>query len=279
MECKHCGMANDTDAQFCVGCGQVLEQTPTGEEMQQPEPQVTEEITCEQPSVKKKSKKGFIFAGVGVLLAAALALGAYFLFFRKEKTCPSALYIKDGNLYYYNMQTDTVLELTDDLTRDDETSVNFSYYTYLNMIQYSQDRSRVFFPEKVQLAFQDGQPAGQFTLCYLDVNAKDAAPKKVASDVSYYLVSEQGDKVAYMKGPTLYISDLQEEEKIAKDVVGRFMATPDLSKIGYMNDENNLYLWQEGKDKEKIASAVASVVYLEEDFSFMYYLNDEHSLY
>lgn len=286
MVCPQCGTNNAEDVQFCIGCGLPADQMQAAEEaapaVETPEEPVApveeiapEETPVEQPP-KKKSRKKWWFIGGGVLAVAAAAVAAFFLFFNKPQARQQVLYIKNNNLYCYDMTADSITELTDKLMDQEDGRFNSQILLY---VQCNQDKTRVFYPEKVQYTTADYSQSFGFTLYYLDMNGKDAQPQKVDSGVSFYRISTDGSKVAYVKNGTLYRSDLESEEKIAKDISGYFLANDDLSRIGFVNTEGNVYLWQEGEEKEKIASNVSSIVHLAEDFSVLYYINDEHSLY
>ena len=99
---------------------------------------------------------------------------------------------------------------------------------------------------------------------------------KIASDVSDYMVSEDGKTLLYLKdysyddGGVLYLKKGKDDAvKIASGVSVIRYANDDLSMILYLKDES-LYRVENGKDPEKIDSDVSGVYSVNESGAFYY---------
>jgi len=75
--CSNCGAQIKENSKFCTSCGHIVEQAqPPAQQPQQfiQPPQYAQHT----PTAQKKSyKKGFLFAGAGVLLVALIAAGVF----------------------------------------------------------------------------------------------------------------------------------------------------------------------------------------------------------
>ncbi len=313
MICQNCQKELPDHVKFCSGCGTpVVPAEPVAEEPVVEEPvveapvapaepvveapvapvePVVEEPVVEEPAApvepvvpvapaapapKKKikvNKKLLLIAGVAVIVVALVVLLICLLPGGNKSSSENydPLYIKDGELYYTDFSMEEPIELTSRLAQDLE-DYQFSYmgYRFSNFTSLNEKGDRLFFPDKVDIS-AEGAP-----LFYIDLDKKDAEAVKVDSDITAYSINPAGTKIVYLKGEdgNLYISDLEEKEKIASDVV-EFATTEDLKKICYQK-EDNLYLWQEGEDGVKLASDITYIAYTNEDMSVVGYIKDEN---
>ena len=232
---------------------------------------------------RKKFRKGWIFAGVGVLLAVAAVL-VYFFVFKKDKLPSFALYVKDEQLVYSKFTDKTTFELTDKLLTDDLELEDLMDTYYDSVIQTDQDGKRIFFPDRFSEENLDEEydRVESFNLYYRDVKKAGSEPVKVDSDVEDYIINYTGTKVLYKKEGNLYIHDLENKEKIDNDVWSYFYS-PDLSKVVYTIEddetgEETLYYWEEGQDEsQRLTDEIRYVEYVTEDFSTVYYIKSNGS--
>lgn len=301
--CPYCGNYLAEDAKFCNTCGASLAAEPNQEAVQSEDVALflQGESAAEQPDFmllgqesaypqqeaetkpRKKFRKGWIFAGVGVLLAVAAVL-VYFFVFKKDKLPSFALYVKDEQLVYSKFTDKTTFELTDKLLTDDLELEDLMDAYYDSVIQTDKDGKRIFFPDRFSEENLDEEygRVESFNLYYRDVKKADSEPVKVDSDVEDYIINYTGTKVLYIKEGNLYIHDLEDKEKIDNDVWSYFYS-PDLSKVVYTIEddetgEETLYYWEEGQDEsQRLTDEIRYVEHVTEDFSTVYYIKNHGS--
>lgn len=301
--CPYCGNYLAEDAKFCNTCGASLAAAPSQEAVQSEDVALflQGESAAEQPDFvmpgqgtddsqqkaegkpRKKFRKGWIFAGVGVLLAVAAVL-VYFFVFKKDKLPSFALYVKDDQLVYSKFTDKTTFELTDKLLTDDLELEDLMDDYRNGVVQTDQDGKRIFFPDRFseENLDEDGD-VESFNLYYRDVKKAGSEPVKVDSDVEDYIINYTGTKVLYKKEGNLYIHDLEDKEKIDNDVWS-YYHSPDLSKVIYTIKEEEesydktLYYWEEGQDEpQRLTDEIHYVEYITEDFSTVYYTKSNGS--
>ena len=234
------------------------------------------------PPQQKKGvpKKVFLFGGIGVAVVAAIIAAVLIipgLLGGPGKGANNyALYLKDGEIVYFDLKKEEPMEVTSRLL--DNTSVSdFSLASSASSLGYyiafNDAGNRIFYPDRI-----DDNSDG-VTLYYRDVSKPDEAPVKIDSDIRAYAINGAGDNVVYMKGSDgiLYTHNLTDKEKISSDVAA-FIVADDCKKIWYRTDEDSVYLWYADKEKVKLASDISSVEYVSDDLSVMYYIKDD-SLY
>ena len=285
--CPNCNTVNEDGAGFCANCGTPMEQQPVQQEnpfegmssneiisdvmsgvIEQAEP-VQE--APEAPEKKKGGKKWLLFGGIGAAVIA-VAVGAFFLINgAKDKKVEQVFYMKDGSLFYRDLDGKESLELAGKVNKNKDQDNT-------PRVVVNADQSRVFYAEKIEGVRDEADEYGygtyyKYDLCYVDLNKKKAEPTKVASDVTWFEINAEGTKVVYQTAEsTLYISDLKEEEKIEKNVSG-FYANKELTRIGYQK-EDKLYLWEKG-ESEKIASSVSNLYHVDDDVTYVVYAKEE----
>ena len=289
VTCPNCGAVSGAEFSFCQSCGTRL----SGEESDEglaaevpmeepvPEPSASAAVAA-APAVKKTGgfslKKGLLFGGIGV---GVLALFLVFILavmpmFKKvigDREDPYQLYIKDWEIYYRDLNEESAQQVTTrfvnglEATEEDAAEAAYWVSEYLAL---SEDGNRLFFPDKVDDAAEDGP-----TIYYRDLNKPEQEPVKIDSEIVSYAISPKGDQVLYVKGEdwVLYLHDLTDKERIATGVYG-FMVSEDFTQVGYMTEDGSIYHWVIGEEPEKIASNVDELEYVAEDFSVFYYTKD-----
>ncbi len=261
--CPNCGVQTSTEFAFCQSCGAAI-----AEEKAETPP-------CKQPQVKAKfPKKLIMLAAAGVAVLAILIVVASLLFGGNSNNY--ALYIKDKEIFFYNMKknsdpwqlTSRFIDNDDDMENSDIASAKYGLgmYTYL-----SEDGKYIFFPDKVS---EDGMNL------YLKKIAKpDEDAVKIDSSITGYFVNKSSTLVIYLKENNLYQYDIKKDakDKIASDV-SYFVASDDGKKVIYETLENDIYLKHAGKDKEKIASEIESLEHINDKLTVVYYIKED-SLY
>lgn len=268
--CPYCGAMTVADSPFCPHCGKPLNSTAS------PSAHGKDENKKEKRSEdtgKKKSKKGLLFAGIGIVLIAALVLVFVFVGQNTGKSSGNyALYVKDKEIYYTAFSRNDPQQVTSRLA-DSGDFDNYDFSTGSSelgsMCRLSQDGSLLFFPDRLSYS-DDG-----YSLYYRSIHKPKEEPVKIDSDVISYSVSEDASCVTYQKNSTLYQYDRKKDDKqkIASDITN-YRVSEDGREILYMSEENVLYYAKKGGDREKIDSDVASLNYVAEDFSVILYIKD-----
>lgn len=212
--------------------------------------------------------------------------GALFSFGKKAKSTSNyALYIKNSEIFYTDVPKLEPRQITANFFPDNLSEYLGTDYILGNYCTVSRDGKKLFFPDK-----NDGIPDYGLPLyfCYLDKPDQEAV--KINSEVYFYTINDAGDIVTYLKSKegVLYQYHLKENKnkKIGKDI-SYFHVSDDGKKIAYMSN-NSIYLESDGKDR-KIITADARVLgggsgletfyfYVTDDFETIYYIKDD-SLY
>ena len=285
--CPKCGAQVSAEATFCQSCGASLAE-PATEEQPEIAPKAPKRIFKTKNEKKQKitkekknsPKKAFLFGGIGAAVIIAAFLVAFFLL-PDEITLPKsktnyALFLKDKEIFYTDLKEDSIpWQLTAKLNDTGESYDNSDLTnlgSYLDSFTYmSKDGKYIFFPDKFNSV------STRFNLYCRNVETPEAEAIKIDSDISSYAVSTDATIVTYLKGDSgdLYQYKIDEDvkDKIASNVLA-FEVSDDGKKIGYYDNEDNLYLKYADKDKEKIASEISSLEYVSSDFKTVYYVKD-----
>ena len=266
--CPGCGKQTSLDYAFCPNCGASITEA------------IAEKQAAAADAPVKKEKNSRLAIILGIICAAAIAavILVIALFSGGGNTADKAensyaLYLKDREIFYSDLKKDSdAWQLTSRLVDSDEvTDLDLSLAAYsLGGCSYmSEDGRYIFFPDKT-----DGNG---FSLYFKEVANPDADAVKVDSDVVSYTVNNSATLVTYIKGKegNLYQYKIGEDskDKIASDVK-MFAASDDGSKIGYINNENSVYVKYAGNEKEKIASDISAYEYVSDDLTTLYYFKD-----
>lgn len=279
--CPNCGSPSHPDAAFCKSCGSPLSagSKPEGNSNEQKsgdKKKKNSEKKQREPG-KKKSKKVLIFAGIGVIVAAALV--CIFVLFGGSTGGTSknyAMYVKDKELYYTDFSSKDPWQITSRLVKDDAyDNYDFSSGAYIlgSACRLSKDGSLLFFPDRI-----NGSDSGYSLYCR-NINRPKEEALKIDSDVVSYSVSDDASAVTYQKNNTLYQYDRKKEDKqkVASDILN-YRVSADGRTILYMNEEYALYSTVKGGEREKLDSDLSSLDYVSEDLSTVFYTK-EGSLY
>ena len=225
--------------------------------------------------LKKLPKKTVKLGAIGVAAAAVVILLFSLIFGGKDDNY--ALYLKDEEMFYSDLKKSgdpwQVTSRLADSDYIDAAELASEAYSIASYSCISEDGKYIFFADKI-----DG---GDGVNLYYRQVGKDKEAVKIDSDVRRYCVNKSASIVTYAKGSSLDLYQYQvgknEKDKIAKDL-RYFFVSEDGKKIVYQNDEGTLYLKEGKDDKEKLASDVSDIYYISDDFKTVYYVKDD-SLY
>ena len=303
MFCSKCGKENSEDARFCFNCGNKLEtytveldeeiiEEAEGEIVEEEVEKFSEETAIvEQGSVDVEEKESLVdnskpkknkfkwIIPLVVIGALVFWLINSEMIFKKDSEYP-IVYLKEGGIFVRDETKDKSVGVAQDIFKDKESEK--AYYTYGSFVKVTEDGQRMFYLSNVGEEESD--------LYYLDIvynKIKNKTDKdmgiQVAKNVahSYFEISKDGKYVAYLKNMdegsgSLYISDLNKEEKIASNVGGDFVFSEDCKSILYYTSEDNDYEYRikslEGNDKgEKMDSEVEEILLYTPNFEKVYY--------
>ena len=168
----------------------------------------------------KKIPSKYLKIGAAALVVVLLIVLVSNLF-GGEKAPNYGLYLKEDEAYFTNLNGKAGNMITKKALED-----------YI----ITQDGKKLFFID------------GKGDLYYVKTPGKKEATK-LDSNVSEFMVSENGKIVIYEKNGDLYQHNLKKEEKIAKDVSVEALS-PDCKIIYYRNDDGDLICWKNGKEEE-----------------------------
>ena len=279
MFCINCGQKIEDDAKVCPHCGYSFEEaeetvsnesdTELSSQEVVPEPvqpvqdnsQIFTQKNTEKTGLKsdypenppKKNKNIVKILGIvaALLVIAALGVAAFKIFGTgtskgsKEKAeYPGVYYLKDNELYFSKTDGKKQVRLEDDIYDKWSDSKEYASYSYLRF-ELSDDGKKIFFVKEIG----DDYYAD---LYYMDAQGKGDAVK-VADDVeSFKLVGSS--KVLFRDDDNnLYISDLKDKTKIAKNVAN-YNTDESKKYVVWLDTDSNLYYQQLDlkKDKEKL---------------------------
>jgi len=259
--CPKCNETVEPGALFCGACGaQIIEETTATENV--------------QPAAVKKEKqplpkKALLFGGIAaVIVAVAVFIGSAFLG-GEEKEYSYAYYVKNNELYAVNYNDGETTQLSSDLLYN-ETVFTLGHHETSSIIRSyvtaNESGTKVFYPDKF-----DSESEG-ITLYYRNMNKQKSDPVEVESGIRKYAINSDGSQIIYTKGSNdeLYLSDFENAEMLM-DYVDDFFVSDDFSKIIYVTESDDLYLWNSADNTNEIFFRnVRSVEYISDDFSTVY---------
>lgn len=256
--CPNCGEQTSSEYAFCQKCGASIAEPPSAPA---------------EPTQKKKAvpKKALLFGGIGVAAVAVIAFVAALLA-GGGKQSNYALYLKDKEIVYTNFSDKGPMEISSRLLNGSSvSSSDLAYYRsdIGSYVALNDKGTRIFYPDRIDSG-SDG-----VTLYYRNLKKPEEDPVKIDSDVTRYAINSDGSQVVYLKGRDgiLYLHDLTDKNKIASGV-SFFVVSEDFKKIGYFKDENSWYTMRIGKDPEKLAGDISSVQHVSDDLSTLYFVRD-----
>lgn len=278
MNCVNCGQENKENNEICVNCGapQNVTEAPqpnvADAEKEVESPQIPVEENTEQesytPVVETKKSKKKIIIPIIVFLILAIAAVAFFLFkgSNKVEEKKNLFYVKNDSLYVVDDKDSSVSYLIDDIEVGKDSAAKYS-------ARYAQVCGKSIF------YLQDIDSYSNYSLYTKTVGSDDSV--KVVSGISSHEISTDGSRVVYLKNDDLYFNDLDQEVKLAKNVVG-WCADDELKKAFYIVADSEegatasvffVDISAEAKPV-KISNNVSKVQYVSDDLSKMVYLKN-----
>lgn len=229
----------------------------------------------QQPAEKKKfPKKLFIFGGIGLAAVILLAVIIALIAGGGGSAKDYSLYIKDKEIFFTDLSKGG-WQLTSRFVEDngvDNADLDGKSYSIGKCTYLGEDGKTIFFPDKVS------EDDNGFTLYYKSIKDPEAEAIKIDSEITSYYVNDATTLVTYLKGGDRvlwqYNIKKDDKEKIAGDV-SSYQVSADGKSIGYLNEENSMYLKVAGEDKEKLDSDVKTIYDISEDFSTVIYKKDD----
>lgn len=276
IKCPKCGNEMKDGAKFCSECATPLpgsaieiETTPKTEEsavpaVVAPEVVAAEEVPAPPATQKRRSIKGLFLS----LLLAIVAVVAMYVFYEdlgfvtpKTKAANVVLYVKDGQLYYNDLDAAKEYQITKDLE-----STGKSHVDIMLSVRLSADGKTVFYPDRT------GGEDDSYAL-YCATPGGDALPIKLGSDVILYSISDKGDLVYYITTDgSLYRHDLTAKNKIDNKASAVTVAK-DGKEVVYLC-ENGLY-YIEGDANPKRISADVSRYDAAKNLDYVYFSKED----
>ncbi len=269
--CANCGTPVLTGSAFCQNCGLAVGAVPVRPKQETTSVPPTSSLKNKLRSSSKTFKFGI--AGVALLLVAALVLS---LILCGGSDVNFALYLKEGQLQFANLDDALLFQVTDRLDEGGNSSYDelaewadsLGLFTTL-----SPDGDTLFYVDRIT---SDGLP----TLYYRSISKPEMEPVKIDTNIAAYLVSDDGKLITYLKGEdyALYQHNLVEKEKIASEVT-RFKVSSDGKTILYATPDNSIYRKKAGQDREEIDVNVDSILYVSKDLGTLIYYIEEEGIY
>lgn len=302
--CPNCNKELSDDCKFCDVCGtaavEIVNEQPSQEQsMPVNEQPINVQYNQEQPmqaqqfneqpiqgqptnkNKKKLPKKAIIFGSIGVAVAAIIVVLIVLLSGGKGKQEKNyALYIKEGALFYSDLKANSKpLEITSELAGDSfseddlyDIGSNFERYGY---VRVSSSGKYIFYPENIERNYYESTV---YDLYYRDITNAKAEPKKIDSDIDFYIISENDAIITYVKDSgDLFQYNMKNDskEKVEEDVEDADVSK-DGNKIIY-SLYDGIYLYTNG-ESEKLAGEGYELEHISEDFNTIYYTR-ENTLY
>lgn len=256
--CHSCGVANaETDA-FCYACGASFDGK-------------TKNKVKKSEGKEKKSIGGSKFSklAIGLAVVVVIVAVAAFLGGRSGKKMP-LIYLKDNEITAWAKDKRTVYG-------DSAYSRKYEGINGINncqsYIKVSEDGRYVFFPQDIG---EDG-----YDLYYYDRKKDDSG--RIDTNVTSYYTLLKDNRVVYRKDNSekkLYVSGMEEKEKIASDVSDYYVSEDEKEILWTIWEENEGYKVYvsdlAGKtEKQKIDSGINSLTYVSEDLQDIIYTKED----
>lgn len=252
--CPNCGVKNEADAAFCISCGTSLKEG------------FGRNGGKRKAASGKRGKK----LSLGIAAAAVIAAGiivCVMKFGGGDNSRMPLVYLKDNEIVCFDGKEKNTFG--EGVFEEEELSGRFGWYA-APLTQFSADGKYIFYPQNTSENII-------FDLYCKPVKDKKAEGEKIASSVENYTVLKNG-KVVYLEENKLYISDLENREKIASDVLEyRVSADGKSILIGTTWEDRRFYICGTDFDTErkKLDSDVSEVIYASDDFGTILYRKEE----
>lgn len=274
MFCSNCGAEMKDAARFCPKCGTPVRfnQAPA------PEPDIKSK-TAQKAETGSKAKSSAKAEKIKILLISILIIIAVVTFLVvnliPEDSDVPVLYIADGELYYGDLSDDDsdAVQITNSMFADSGGDIAAFIFSHSNSTGGSSivlTNDYLFYPDNIDPSDDS------YTLCYKELTGrKDAEGKKIASNITWYAVSEDGNIVTYVQDSVLcnYNVSTGERNQVAHDI--RDVAVSDDGyRVVYTNDHDRLVLWETGQIITGLAKSVTCLDYASDDCSMFLYEQD-----
>ncbi len=304
MYCMNCGKQIDDDSKVCPFCGAQVEGDDIETQQDETEQITTEQIEVEQvhekvegevisneeyqnstsssasetatPIVnmedvkeKNKNKIKYVLGIVAAVLVLAVVGVIGYRFIggtsgSKDKAeYPGVFYLQDNELMFSKYNKSKPKRVDDDII--DDWSDNNEYSSYSSRFTLSNDGKYIFYGQNADLGNYS------FDLYYTGVNLKKD-PINVADSVSSYKLLKNNHVVYLGSDSSLYVSDLKDKNRIAKDV--KYYYVDDSEKYVLWVDQDDSLYYQAldlKKDKEKLDKDVERVEKFNNKFQTIVY--------
>lgn len=248
-------------------------------------------------SSNKKLKSALILLIALSLIGLSLYLFCSKSIIENDRTYNNFVYLKDNEILFRNLKEDTSISVSKELFKTFESQNRYFFSSLLNpIIKINNNVNKTFYMSNIE--FDSSDFSFEADLYYIDNNYKKLNSKKglnigniIATNLSSYKleISSDGKLIGYYKktgsigqnsnGDTLYINNLEHEEKISDDVT-EMTFSQDSKSILYSvkKDDSITYyikeLSQNGKE-ELIDSDVKKILFKTPNFEKIYYTKYE----
>jgi len=176
---------------------------------------------------------------------------------------PYSVYVENGELILLDTETAMPYPVTTALGLSTDESK-------LPRVVFTKDGKSMFYADELN------PQTGAFTLYYCATERIDAAPQKLAEDVTDFVTNAAGTAVMYIDGDgTLYRHDLTQKVRVGDLKTEQGKATAYLSvngnSVAYINDEGRLYIKKGETDTLLVDEHVTMFYSNDASFTTVYY--------
>ncbi len=213
---------------------------------------------------KQNGKKIFIISVV--CFVCALLLGMCIFALSNNSAKKYVIYLRENKLVCAEAYGEVAFVITEYGAEEG----NGSPFDSADCIMTKSDK-RFFFPQKYS------ENGSTFTLSYVELVGKDRTPKKVAFNISDYVVDNSGNVIIYIdKNGDMYEHNLEENTKellfsSASDIIA---ATDDLNSCFY-SAKGELYVRNKGEESLKLTGNRGGFVIRIYSSGEVYYIKNE----
>lgn len=222
-------------------------------------------------NINWEKKTIFKWSGiVSIVLIAIMVISLLVVKGTKAKN-DFVVYVKNEELFFSGLSGKDSWQVSQNfmnVNEDEDAMIESAVSSVGDYIQVSRDGSTIFFVDKME-----GSTEG-YTIWYRKIDGGKAEAVKLDTGITLYKIDDAGKVVTYVKGGTLYQSNLDKKEKIESDIKD-LRVSKDGKKIVYMNSDYGVYWKELGKDSKKIASDVTNILHTTEDCSAVYYTKQD----
>ena len=194
MRCSNCHAELEAGARFCGSCG-----TPV--QVQQEKPPV--KTAPKKPDTPVRIPKKFLAIGAGALAVILVVVLAVSVFSGGGKE--SVYYIKDREILLNDFSKEAPYELTSRLVSDSDVyNEDLADAAYKLSVRVDEKMTKAIYADRIS--------DDNWSLYLRDLKKLDKDPVKIDSGITRYYVNDKLDQIIYLKGDSLYRSDMKEKE-------------------------------------------------------------------